>query len=84
MVRLVGSGYVTGPVPAQTQQTTATAILPTPSGEWYWISLATGAVCHFGDAPALGPLDRAEINPVMTVLGHEFYEEGTPCGQPTD
>lgn len=82
MVRLVGSGYVTEPVPAWTEPTTAIAILPTPSGEGYWISLANGAVCHFGDAPPLGALDRAEVNPVMTVLGHEFYEEGSPCGQP--
>jgi hypothetical protein len=70
-------------VPASEAPTTAVAMLPTPSGDGYWIWLANGAVCHFGDAAVLGGLHRAHINFSMRLLGVPFYGPGD-CSQSSE
>ncbi|HEY8545571.1 MAG TPA: SGNH hydrolase domain-containing protein [Acidimicrobiales bacterium] len=59
----------------------AVALLPTATGRGYWLALASGAVCHFGDAPTLGGVHRAEVDPLMTYVGEPYYDEG-PCTPP--
>ena len=59
----------------------AVALLPTATGRGYWLALATGAVCHFGDAPTLGGIHRAEVDPLMTFVGQPYYGGG-PCTPP--
>jgi hypothetical protein len=76
--------WIIEPVPAAEHPTTATAILPTATGDGYWISLANGAVCHFGDAPGIGALHRPQINFLLIFLGHEFYGDGSACSQFTN
>ncbi|HMG41285.1 MAG TPA: SGNH hydrolase domain-containing protein [Acidimicrobiales bacterium] len=70
------------PVPAdQVPPVDAVALLPTPTGRGYWVALASGAVCHFGDAPTLGGIHRAEVDPLMTFVGEPYWPEG-PCTSP--
>ena len=87
MLRVVAwnypDGFETEVVPAADAPTTAVALLPTTSGNGYWIWLANGAVCHFGDAPILGGLHRAHINFSMRLLGVPFYGPGD-CSQSDD
>jgi len=75
--------FETEVVPASSAPTTAVALLPTRSGNGYWIWLANGAVCHFGDAGVLGGLHRAHINFSMRLLGVPFYGPGD-CSQSDD
>jgi hypothetical protein len=72
--------YDTEPVPAAEFPTGAVALLPTVSGDGYWVWLGNGAVCRFGDADALGGVHRAEIDEVMLFLGQPYYADG-PCAQ---
>jgi hypothetical protein len=65
-------------VPSSTMPTYAIALLSTVSGGGYWIALANGAVCHFGDAPALGGLYLNEVEPMQTFLKWPLYGDG-PC-----
>jgi hypothetical protein len=86
MLRVVAWNFPdveTEPVPAASAPTTAVALLPTVSGNGYWIWLANGAVCHFGDAAVLGGLHRAHINFSMRLLGVPFYGPGD-CSQSGD
>jgi hypothetical protein len=76
-------GFVTEAVPAADAPTSAVALLPTVSGNGYWIWLDNGAVCHFGDAAVLGGLHRAHINFSMRLLGVPFYGPGA-CSQSDD
>jgi hypothetical protein len=76
-------GFVTEAVPAADAPTSAVALLPTVSGNGYWIWLDNGAVCHFGDAAVLGGLHRAHINFSMRLLGVPFYGPGD-CSQSDD
>jgi hypothetical protein len=75
--------FVTQPVRAADAPTTAVALQPTTSGNGYWVWLANGAVCHFGDAATLGGLHRAHINFSMRLLGVPFYGPGA-CAQSSD
>jgi hypothetical protein len=70
------------PLPAaEAPPVEAVALLPTATGRGYWLALATGAVCHFGDAPTLGGVHRAEVDPLMMFVGQPYYEGG-PCTPP--
>ena len=70
------------PLPAdQAPPVDAVTLLPTPSGRGYWVALAGGAVCHFGDAATLGGIHRAEVDPLMTYVGEPYWSEG-PCTSP--
>jgi hypothetical protein len=77
------NGFQTRVVRAADAPAAAVALLPTPSGNGYWIWLDNGAVCHFGDATILGGLHRAHINFSMRLLGVPFYGPGD-CSQSTD
>jgi hypothetical protein len=59
----------------------AVALLPTATGRGYWLALASGAVCHFGDAPTLGSIHRSAVDPLMTYVGEPYYVDG-PCTHP--
>lgn len=72
--------YDTHPVAATEAPTHPVALLPTVSGDGYWVWLGNGAVCRFGDADQHGGIHRAEINQVMLFLGLPYYGEG-PCDQ---
>jgi SGNH domain-containing protein len=72
--------YDTEPVPASAYPTDAVALLPTVSGDGYWVWLENGAVCRFGDADRLGGIHRAELDQVMLFLGLPYYADG-PCAQ---
>jgi hypothetical protein len=72
--------YDTAPVPAADHPTEAVALLPTVSGDGYWVWLGNGAVCRFGDADVLGSIHRAELDEVMLFLGLPYYADG-PCAQ---
>jgi SGNH domain (fused to AT3 domains) len=72
--------YDTEPVPPTEFPTDAVALLPTVSGDGYWVWLDNGAVCRFGDADRLGGIHRAELDEVMLFLGLPYYAEG-PCAQ---
>jgi hypothetical protein len=84
MVRLDGyrnlGDYDTEPVPPAEFPTDAVALLPTVSGDGYWVWLDNGAVCRFGDADRLGGVHRAELDQVMLFLGLPYYADG-PCAQ---
>jgi hypothetical protein len=67
-------------VPATDAPTEGVALLPTPSGDGYWVLLANGAVCSFGDAPHIGGIHRSEVDQVLMLKGQEYYGEG-PCRQ---
>jgi hypothetical protein len=71
-------------VPASQVPTTAVALLPTPSGSGYWIWLANGAVCHFGDAGILGGIHRGQLDFPMVLLGMPFYGAGDCAQRPDD
>lgn len=87
MLRIVDweypQGFITEPVAAARAPTTAVALAPTLSGNGYWVWLANGAVCHFGDAGVYGGLHRAHINFSMRLLGVPFYGPGD-CSQSLD
>jgi SGNH domain (fused to AT3 domains) len=70
-------------VPAWQMPTTAVTLLPTTSGNGYWVWLANGAVCHFGDAPILGGVHRGQLDFPMVLLGLPFYGTGN-CAQAED
>ena len=72
--------YTTEPVSPSEFPTDAVALLPTVSGDGYWVWLDNGAVCRFGDADRLGGIHRAELDQVMLFLGLPYYAEG-PCAQ---
>jgi hypothetical protein len=72
--------YTTAPVPAAMVPTRAVALLPTVSGNGYWVWLDNGAVCRFGDADRLGGIHRAELDQVMLFLRLPYYADG-PCAQ---
>jgi hypothetical protein len=72
--------YETQRVPAGAFPARAVAMLPTESGDGYWVWLDNGAVCRFGDADALGGIHRAEMDEVMLFMGQPYYGEG-PCEQ---
>ena len=72
--------YDTEPVPPSEFPTDAVALLPTVSGDGYWVWLDNGAVCRFGDADRLGGIHRAELDQVMLFLGLPYYADG-PCDQ---
>jgi hypothetical protein len=74
------SDYDTEPVPPSEFPAEAIALLPTVSGDGYWVWLDNGAVCRFGDADHLGGLHRAELDQVMLFLGLPYYADG-PCDQ---
>lgn len=74
------SDYETEPVPPSAAPTEAVALLPTVSGDGYWVWLGNGTVCRFGDADALGGIHRAELDEVMLFLGLPYYADG-PCAQ---
>jgi hypothetical protein len=76
-------GFVTAPVPAAEAPSNAVAMVPTLSGNGYWIGLDSGAVCHFGDAGVFGGVHRAHINFSMRLLGVPFYGPGA-CSQSLD
>ena len=69
---------------AATPHAEAVALLPTHTGRGYWVALADGAVCHFGDAPTLGGIHRSEVDSLMVYVGQEFYAEGPCTSPPTD
>jgi len=82
-------GHLSGRPPvelaaAATPHAEAVALLPTHTGRGYWVALADGAVCHFGDAPILGGAHRSEVDPMMIYVGQEFYAEGPCTGPPAD
>ncbi len=68
--------FVTSPVPAST---TATHLLSTPSGAGYWVFLANGTVCRFGDAPRLGNIYRTTFNGFVALIGEPYYPATSPC-----
>lgn len=72
--------WITEPVPASEHPTHAVAILPSTTGNGYYVALANGGLCHFGDAVASGGIHRTQINFFMIFLGHEFYGPGD-CSQ---
>jgi hypothetical protein len=72
--------YETEPVSPSEFPTDAAALLPTVSGDGYWVWLDNGAVCRFGDADRLGGIHRAELDEVMLFLGLPYYGDG-PCAQ---
>ncbi|HEX8805050.1 MAG TPA: hypothetical protein VF743_12680, partial [Acidimicrobiales bacterium] len=72
--------FVTEEVPASEAPTLAVTMLPTVSGHGYWIWLANGAVCRFGDAHALGGLHTAEVDQLMLYFHVPYYGNG-PCAQ---
>ena len=74
------SDHDTEPVPPASFPTSAVALLPTETGDGYWVWLANGAMCRFGDARAHGSIHRAELDQVMLFLGLPYYGEG-PCRQ---
>lgn len=69
---------------AATPHAEALALLPTHTGHGYWVALADGAVCHFGDAPTLGGIHRSDVDSMMVYVGQEFYAEGPCTGPPAD
>jgi hypothetical protein len=71
--------YETEAAPASAV-TEAVAMLPTVSGDGYWVWLANGAVCRFGDADRLGGLHRAEVDELMLFLRMPYYADG-PCDE---
>lgn len=70
-------------VAASEAPTQAVALLPTLSGNGYWVALANGAVCHFGDARTLGGIHVGEIEALQVFLGTPLYGEGA-CSQRDD
>jgi hypothetical protein len=68
------------PVPPSEVPTEAVSILSTPTGEGYWVAMANGAVCSFGDAPHIGGIHRSEVDQVLMLKGQEYYGDG-PCRQ---
>jgi hypothetical protein len=74
------SDFDTVAVPPSEAPTEATALLPTGTGEGYWVLLANGAVCSFGDAHAWGGIHRAEVDEIMIYKDQPYYAEG-PCRQ---
>jgi hypothetical protein len=70
--------YDVGRAPAA--GTTAVAMLPSPSGAGYWVWMADGAVCAFGDAHPFGGLHRAEVDEIMLYKQLPYYGDG-PCRQ---
>jgi hypothetical protein len=70
-------------VPASQAPTTAVGMLSTLSGSGYWVMLASGAVCHFGDAPSVGGLHISRLEAALTFIEEPFYGDG-PCGQDPD
>jgi hypothetical protein len=70
-------------VPASEVPTSAVAMLPTGSGNGYWVWLANGAVCHFGDAGIHGGIHRGQLDFAMVLLGLPFYGAGD-CAQTPD
>ncbi len=60
--------------------TDAVGILPTSTGEGYWVLLGNGAVCSFGDAEHIGGIHRSEVDEVLLLKGLEYYGDG-PCQQ---
>jgi hypothetical protein len=81
VTRFVNTGdFDTVAVPPHEVPTEAVAMLPTPTGEGYWVTLANGAVCSFGDAPHIGGIHRSEVDQVLLLKGAEYYGDG-PCRQ---
>jgi hypothetical protein len=70
-------------IPAWQLPTTAVSLLPTASGNGYWVLLASGAVCHFGDAGTLGGIHAGQLDFAMVLLGLPFYGAGD-CAQLPD
>ena len=72
--------FDTARVPASDAPTDAVGLLPTSSGEGYWVLLGNGAVCSFGDAQHIGGIHRSEVDEVLLLKGLEYYGDG-PCQQ---
>lgn len=74
------SDFDTVRVPASEVPTEAVEILPTTTGEGYWVLLDNGAVCSFGDAEHIGGIHRSEVDQVLVLKALEYYGDG-PCQQ---